>query len=261
MVDGLKRQMNTFTSPTPASRSRGTPWSAVLLHRFGFGVGRASESSHLPFAPSRLPARLRIAMQARLSGKSLTPRPRVPPSPLLVISSLLLFLPLSPLHADSGSVLFDQTSGPFRITVLTSPAKPAAGPAEISVLVQDSHSRAPILDADVTLAFTPPSSSQPETTAWLPPCCSMKDAANLSAVSATRSGAHNRLLYTATPILPTPGDWTLTAKISHDTQTASATGPLTIGPPRSPASTHWPLLAFPAFAIGVFCLHQRLRNR
>ncbi|MBO0722964.1 MAG: hypothetical protein J2P41_19215, partial [Blastocatellia bacterium] len=55
--------------------------------------------------------------------------------------------------ADGGVVQLHQSSGPFVITVFTAPTPLRAGTADISVMVQDSQSDSPLLDANVIVSL------------------------------------------------------------------------------------------------------------
>jgi hypothetical protein len=90
--------------------------------------------------------------------------------------------------ADGGVVRKRAASGPFVITVLTTPEPLRAGPAEVTVLVQARDDEETILDADVELRLTPPSS-----------------VGESKVVRAMRGEEASKLLYAAAIELPVAG--------------------------------------------------------
>ena len=166
--------------------------------------------------------------------------------------------------ADGGVVLREEVSGPYRVTLFGSPAPLRAGPADLSVFVQDAKTGAPVLDHVVTVSVTAtaePASSE----AWAPPCCSMK--VKTSAVTATHAAAQNKLLYAADVIFPASGPHDLTVTVRppgadpEKPAAATLTTAAQIAPPAPPLSAYWAYLAAPPFLIAGFALHQRLRRR
>ena len=57
--------------------------------------------------------------------------------------------------ADGGTVRLSQRLGADRITVFTSPTPLRAGPVDVSVLVQDAETGAPIPGAEVEVGLEP----------------------------------------------------------------------------------------------------------
>src|SRR5260370_39365732 len=71
-----------------------------------------------------------------------------------VIRLISLCLP-GIVFADGGSVQLHSVSGPFDITLFAEPPLPRAGQLDFSVLIHDSKTVQPVLDAAVTFALTP----------------------------------------------------------------------------------------------------------
>lgn len=172
-----------------------------------------------------------------------------------VLSLFCLLAATRPAFADGGVVLSQKISGPYRITLFASPFPLRAGPADLSVMIQDASTGEPVLDQSVSIDVQASAASRGS--AWLPPCCSM--AASKGAVPATHGNAQNKLLYAANLTLPASGP--------HDISVAIGGSPaalkieVDVEPPPAPVSAYWPYLAAPPLLIGLFALNQRLRRR
>lgn len=188
-----------------------------------------------------------------------SPSPRVTVSPRHRVSAsslLILLLSLCSCWADGGAIIARETVNGLNLTVFASPAPLRAGPADISVLVQDAKGQA-VLDATVSLGWT--SSNPTTTTDWLPPCCSMTTL--LGQTPALRTHSQNKLLYGAILPIRSAGASEISVSIKSPHGDADLTVPVTAAPPRAPLLTYWPLLAFPPVAIGLFAAHQALSRR
>jgi len=159
------------------------------------------------------------------------------------------------LMADGGRVVSQGERGAWIITLFAAPGDLHAGPADLSVLVQDRDTKQAILDADVSLALIPPASSTGET--WKPPCCSMRATGDLSNLPASRDQAQNKLLYASYPDLDRPGDWGVTVTVARGDMKETIAGQFQVAPPSDPFMAYWPLLALPLAAIAGFILHRR----
>ena len=149
-------------------------------------------------------------------------RLRVPESRLrrLALPALTLILPLaalaygylapSAIDTDGDAVRLQQISGPFRITVLTDPDPLSAGPCDVSVLVQDRDTGAPVLDAPVSLSVAPPNTSG-NTPALIP---------------ATVKASSLKLLESGTVMLPRSGAWKLRVSVGRGDRQAEVHGTL-----------------------------------
>lgn len=167
-----------------------------------------------------------------------------------------LAMAASSVRADGGAVIAKEKVNGLNLTVFASPFPLRAGPADISVLVQDDKGQA-ILDATVGLGWT--TSAPAASTDWLPPCCSM--ATLLGQTPALRTHSQNKLLYGAILPIRSAGPSEISVTVSRDGKESSLTVPVTATPPRAPLLAYWPLLAFPPVAIGLFTLHQRLSRK
>ena len=168
----------------------------------------------------------------------------------------MLFSVLGHCWADGGVIIAKETVNRLNLTVFASPVPLRAGPADVSVLVQDAKGRA-VLDASVELAWT--SANPTAATDWLPPCCSMATA--FGQTPALRTHSQNKLLYGALLPIRNAGASEISVTVKSPQGDARLTIPITAAPPRAPLLAYWPLLAFPPVAIGLFAVHQRLSRR
>jgi cytochrome c oxidase assembly factor CtaG len=147
---------------------------------------------------------------------------RVPESRFrrFVLPALALVLPLAALaygylapsavDTDGDVVRLQQTSGPFRITVLTEPDPLPAGNCDVSVLVQNRNTGEAILDAPVSLSIAPPTGSG-DPSALIP---------------ATVQASSLKLLESGTVTLPHPGAWNLRVSVGRGDSQANVQGTL-----------------------------------
>ncbi len=146
-------------------------------------------------------------------------------------------------RADGGAVRRRESAGAFTVTVFTSPDPIAAGPTDVSVLVQDRADGAPILDGLVKLRLTSPSH--------------VGDGDRMLEATATHDAAANKLLY-ATWIDVGAGEWTLHVAVERGHESSSVDVPLSVVPATTRLTEYWPHLLLPPLAILVFVLHQCL---
>jgi cytochrome c oxidase assembly factor CtaG len=138
----------------------------------------------------------------------------------IALPALTLLLPLAALaygylapsviDTDGDVVRLQQLSGPFRITVLTEPDPLPAGPCDISVLVQDRDTGAPILNVPVSLSITSPNPSGD------PPAM----------IPATVEASSLKLLRSGTVTLPHLGTWNLRVSVRRGGSEAAVRGTL-----------------------------------
>jgi hypothetical protein len=163
----------------------------------------------------------------------------------LGVALLLAFLVYPAwLLADGGVIRLRQASGPFIVTVFTTATTLRAGPADVSVMVQDRKSQAVILDATVVLAIEPQTGT-----------------AGASEVLATSRQATNKLLKAAVLNFPSAGTWLLTVTVRRGPQKVVVSTYLHVAPPLPRVAAIWPYLALPPFAILLFAANQALRRR
>ena len=179
---------------------------------------------------------------------------------------MALFSMLSPCFArgDGGIVRLHESQGAFSVTVFVAAR---GGLADVSVLVQWRQSRAVVLDADVSLAFTPPEGVR--ISQWDPLCGLSSGTATFQlldkwprpvSVRATPEQASNKLLYAAIAELNTTGNWRLHVSVSRGADSAGFDCLLPVTMTSDKLTRLWPYLAFPPLAITAFALNQRLRK-
>lgn len=146
------------------------------------------------------------------------------------------------LAADGGTLQVRETSGPFVISVFTSPAVLRAGNVDFSVLAQESGRLVPVLGADVEVRAE-------------------NGEGIIVSKAATHDNAQNKLLYAASLNLSRPGEWTFNVRVHRQEGTAQVSGTLLAGPGEPRFLAHWPQWIFvPALAL-LFVLHQWLKSR
>src|SRR5882672_7532899 len=119
-------------------------------------------------------------------------------------SCLLLILILLPTlvgiaRADGGVVMCQRTSEPFTITIFSAEMPLRSGPADLSVLLEQTAEHSPILDGEVFFELT-------------------HETGMIIRGEATRSQARNKLLYCSLIDLPLAGHWKMKVRASrgHD---------------------------------------------
>jgi hypothetical protein len=152
-----------------------------------------------------------------------------------------VFLCATAALADGGRVRLRQDAGAFAITVFTAPEPLVAGPADVSVLVQDRHTGEVLLDASVEIVLESPAGGRP--------------------LTAAAGQGTNRLLKAAAVTVDRPGVWRMEAVVSKAGETVRVACPLPVAPPVSPLDSAWPFLAFPPAAVALFALRGALRRR
>ena len=157
---------------------------------------------------------------------------------------LLAVTTVPPAFADGGLVVASKVEGGMRVTAFTAPVPLRAGPADLSVLVQNARDGQTLLDASVRLRMVREEGG----------------AAPVSAV-ADREQATNRLFYAARVNIPRAGVWRLQVRVQRGDEEVEVEAELLASEPLPPAARFWPWLSFPLVLIGVFLLHQWLRDR
>jgi hypothetical protein len=142
--------------------------------------------------------------------------------------------------ADGGRLRAHEDAGPFRVAIFTAPEPLTAGPADISVLVQDGDGGHTILHGEVTLELTGPDGS----------------------VASARAGRHarNRLFYGATLDLQR-GTWTVTARVRRGSAEGVTRASFEVGAAGARSFDPWPYLSIPPLAVVLYAANRGLRNR
>ncbi len=136
--------------------------------------------------------------------------------------------------ADGGRLLIRQAAGPFLITLFSTPDVLAVGPADLSVLVEQSSGAGVLLDADVSLLLTREGGGAAPVHAQL-----------------THRAATNRLMQAANLSLPAPGRWDAVVVVREQGREATVHAVLTVAPHSSRRGTVW---LFAMLPLGVIAL-------
>lgn len=147
-------------------------------------------------------------------------------------------------RADGGTLRLSERQGGYRIAVFTAPTPFRAGPVDVSVFIQDATTRAPVADARVTVRAAP--RGRPDEAFHQP---------------ATTAAATNKLFRAAVFALPEPGWWEMEIVIEGTRGTARAAFSVEAAGPPPRWLTLLPWVSWPAVAILLFCIHQRLVRR
>jgi len=176
----------------------------------------------------------------------------------LVFGLVILFPVLS--RADGGSIRFQGDTGPFHITVFTSPPVLTAGTVDVTVLAQDRTSLDPLLDATVTFNLVAQSTAKDQVDSWTPPACASTMRSSLTNIPAKLYHGENRLLYGAYVRFPHSGTWKLNVKIEHAAASGNVSLLLPVDPPIPPPLAYWHLLILPALGILGFIANRSAKR-
>jgi hypothetical protein len=156
---------------------------------------------------------------------------------------LLLLLPLiNTARADGGVVLCRRKATPFDITVFSAEMPLRPGPADLSVLVEQTQEHSPILNAQVLIELE-------------------HEAGVIIRTEATRSQARNKLLYCTLINLPAAGPWKMKVLVRRGNDAAEILSDLLVLPPRPVLLSYWQLIAAPPLIMTLFVFNQWLRRR
>jgi hypothetical protein len=155
---------------------------------------------------------------------------------------MLLYGLASLLAADGGTLQVRQTSGPFVLSVFTSPAVLRAGNVDFSVLVQQAAGLGPVLDAEVEVR------------------AENGDGIIVSR-AATHDNAQNKLLYAVSLNLSRRGEWTYNVLVHVRDQAAQVSGKLVAASSEPRFLAHWPQWVFVPALVLLFIFHQWLKSR
>ncbi len=160
------------------------------------------------------------------------------------LTALLVVLAASSARGDGGTLRLSERAGPYRVSVFTSPEPLRVGPADVSVLVQDAGSGAPIADAVVRLTLSPAD----------------REGATLTS-TATAEQAVNKLLRAAAVDLPAAGPWRIEVEVEGPGGPAHCGVAVMVAEPLPRWRQMWPWFTWPVVPIVLFVLHQLRRPR
>ena len=161
---------------------------------------------------------------------------------IFVFGLLCLGIGCTSARADGGTVRLSEKKDGYRITVFSAPSPFRAGPVDISVLVQDAVTGAPLPQARVIVCMT-------------------KIGQPALEYPATQEVATNKLLHAAQLELPAPGLWQLEVRVEglHGSAVLACEVEALERLPRWHSLWLW--ITWPALAIALFCIHELLARR
>ena len=124
-------------------------------------------------------------------------------------------------------------AGPFTISLFTIPDTLTAGPADLSVLVQDAASGDVLMDAAITLTLIDPTGAP-------------------LVVHPSHAQATNQLLEAAQVNLRAAGKWRVGIEVVHGTQSAACATELEVAGRSSQWGTIWFFALLPLAALALF---------
>ncbi len=145
--------------------------------------------------------------------------------------------------ADGGQVRVMQQQGDYQLTVFTSPNPLRAGPADVSILLQDTRTNQTVSDATITVELFSPDKAQPPIRAI-----------------ATAGAATNKLLRAAIVELPAAGLWHIRVECAtpQTLEPIAAAFDVVAAPPLPRWLTVWPWFTWPLAAVALFAIHRTL---
>lgn len=176
---------------------------------------------------------------------------RLPQTAAVLVASACCLCPAL-LRADTGTLRCIERVGNLRISVFTAPTPLRAGPAEISVLVQDDLTGEAKTAAPIELELLAPGGR-----IALP-------------VVPTRATATNKLMQAAFVELTAPGNWHLNVLCSAPQSAAAISSveragrlelDLPVAPPLPKWLAQWAWFSWPLAVVGLFACHRKLAAR
>lgn len=165
------------------------------------------------------------------------------PPKLLTLCCLLAGLAADWCWADGGVVRAIERDGDLQISVFTSPNPLVAGPVDISVLVQEAVSLAPIKEAQIDVTLTPRRRVYGE----------VKQ-------EATSAAATNKL-FRACLVDLEPGWYDIEVTCDAPHARAQIHFALEVGTGPRPRTALWPWFTWPVVPIVLFSLHLFLSRK
>jgi uncharacterized membrane protein len=159
----------------------------------------------------------------------------------LMLGGLPASVWVSPARADGGALRLWDRQGRYEIAVFTAPNPFVAGPVDISVLVLDSATGEPVLDALVIVEVAPldrPDAAEPH--------------------PATSGAATNKLFYAALLDIAEPGSYSVEVVIEKAREEARVRFVAEAAYGHSRRVNLWPWICWPAPVIVLYGIHQWL---
>jgi hypothetical protein len=161
--------------------------------------------------------------------------------PSLLLIAIAFVTATRVVRADGGVVLWQQTTGPFTVTLFSTELPLRPGPADISVLLERPSGHSPVMDAQVFIELE-------------------NEGGMTVNAEATHDQARNKLLYCSLMNLPAAGRWKMRLIVKHAGESAEALGDLTVASPQPILLPYWKLVSFPPVIMILFIINQWLRR-
>ena len=161
---------------------------------------------------------------------------------LLLLVVILLPPFVRTARADGGAVLWQRTSAPFTITLFPSEMPLRPGPADLSVLLERTEERSPILDAQVFIELE-------------------HEAGMVIHAEATRSQARNKLLSCSLINLPASVKWKMGLHVIRGDNKVEVLGDLVVAAAQPVLLSYWELISLPPVIIILFIINRWLGRR
>jgi hypothetical protein len=149
-------------------------------------------------------------------------------------------------RGDGGTMLLHQDAGPFTITLFAAPQPLQAGPADLSVMVQDRSSGEVLLDSMIDVSIAPEVAVASQQTGQ-------------QTVRLATGQASNRLLQAGTVHFSKAGRWRLTLVVHRHNDTARLETECIVQADTARSRLVWFYVLMPLGVILVFIFHQRLK--
>ncbi len=168
-------------------------------------------------------------------------------SSLIALFFTLSLFGIETASADGGRLQFREPCGPFIVSLFAQPDNLLLGPADLSVLVQNSDdhngSGQIAFDSRVVLVLTPPAPSpqHPMT------------------VTLSHQTATNHLLQAAQVQFTQSGPWKVTVRVTEGASQGQCSTTLLVGHRKTDPVTTWLFLAIPALLVLVYAIAQTNR--
>jgi hypothetical protein len=146
--------------------------------------------------------------------------------------------------ADGGRIVLSEKQGNYQISAFAAPIPLRAGPVDISVLLQDSETKRPVVDDRVFITLKV-----------------QNDAGEVLQAIASKEAVTNKLMRAALLDLPHGGIWNFEVNVTSDHDISKVQFDLEAGPPLPRWITAWPWFGWPAIVVSIFIVHRVLVSR
>jgi hypothetical protein len=161
----------------------------------------------------------------------------------LICGCMLLGFPSARCWADGGVVRAIERDGPFQISAFTSPNPLVAGPADISVMVQDARTLAPVEEPRIEVTIVPRGRAYAAVT-----------------LPATAEAATNKL-FRACLVELEPGWYDVAVTCDAAQSRGQVRFALEVGAAPAQRAGLWPWFTWPVVPVVIFGLQQFLSRK